>query len=97
MYNIHNTINKFNRELKTGEYYINKTNIDKYKTGNNEPIIIEAGFYGRNLIDYLLKHKYITLSGIKHQLIANKSINHYAFRVYRNTYSIPATNLLQKG
>ena len=96
VYNIHNTINKFNRELKTGEYYINKTNIDKYKTGNNEPIIIEAGFYGRNLIDYLLKHKYITLSDIKHQLVADKSIAMHAKGIY-NTYSITLTNLLQKS
>ena len=54
MYNIHKTIHKFDGELKTGEYYINETHIDKYKTTNNEPIIIEAGFYRRNLIDYLL-------------------------------------------
>ena len=54
LYNIHNTINKFNRELKNGEYYINETPIDKYKTTNNKLIIIKARFYGRNLIDYLL-------------------------------------------
>ena len=54
VYSIHNTIHKFDGELKTGEYCINETHIDKYKTTNNEPIIIEAGFYGRNLIKYLL-------------------------------------------
>ena len=82
VYNIHNTIHKFVGELKTGEYYINETHIDEYKTANNEPITIEAGFYGRNLIDYLLKHKYITLSDIKHQLVADKSINRDAFKGY---------------
>ena len=45
MYNIHNTIHKFDGELKTEEYYIKETYIDKYNTINNEPIIIEAGFY----------------------------------------------------
>ena len=60
LYNIHNTIQEFDGKLNTGEYYINKTYIDKYNTINNEPIIIEAGFYGRNLIDYLLTHKFIT-------------------------------------
>ena len=51
--NEHNTIHKFDGQLKTGEYYINKTHIDKYKTTNNELVIIKAGFHGRNLIDYL--------------------------------------------
>ena len=81
-YNICNTTNKFNGELETGEYYINKTHIDKYKTANNEPIIIKAGFYGRNRIDYLLKHNYITPSDIKHQLVTDKSINRDAFKGY---------------
>ena len=80
--NIRNTVHKFDGELKTREYYINKTHIDKYKTANNEPITIEAGFYGRNLIDYQLKHKYITLSDIKHQPVADKSITHDAFKRY---------------
>ena len=62
--------------------YINETHINKYKTTNNDPIIIEAGFYGRNLIDYLLKHKFITLSDIKHQLVADKSIKCDAFKGY---------------
>ena len=82
VYNIYNTINKFDGELKTGVYYINETHIDKYKTTNNEPIIIEAGFYGTDLIDYLLKHKYITLSDIKHQLVTDKSITRDAFKGY---------------
>ena len=56
--------------------------INKYRTLNNDPIIIEAGFYGRNLIDYLLKHKFIKLSDIKYQLVAGKSIKHDAFKGY---------------
>ena len=52
IYNIYNTIEKFYGKLKTGEYYINETYIKKYKTCENEPITIEAGFYGRNLMDY---------------------------------------------
>ena len=82
LYNIHNTITKFDGELKTGEYYINETYIHKYRTLNDEPIIIEAAFYGRNLIDYLLKHKFIQSSDIKYQLVADKSIKHDAFQGY---------------
>ena len=66
LHNIHNTITKFDRELKTGEYYINETYIHTYRTLNDKPIIIEAAFYGRNLIDYLLEHKFIQLSDIKY-------------------------------
>ena len=80
--NIHNTIEKFDGKLKTGEYYINETYIKKYKTCENEPIIIEAGFYGRNLIDYLIEHKFIKMSDIKYQIVADKSIKHDAFIGY---------------
>ena len=82
IYNIHNTKEKFDGKLKTGEYYINETYIKKYKTCENEPIIIEAGFYGRNLIDYLIEHKFIKMSDIKYQIVADKSIKHDAFIGY---------------
>ena len=82
LYNIHNKITKFDGKLKTGEYYINETLIKKYRTLNNDPIIIKAGFYGRNLIDYLLKNKFITLQDIKLQLVTDKSIKHDSFKGY---------------
>ena len=82
LYNIHNTISEFDGELKTGEYYINETYINKYRTLNNDPIIIDAGFYGRNLIDNLLKQKFIKLTDIKYQLVADRSIKHEAFKGY---------------
>ena len=66
LYSIHNTITEFDGSLKNGEYYINETYWKNYKTANNDPIKIEAEFYGRNLIDDLLKHKFITLQDIKY-------------------------------
>ena len=81
-YNIHNKITYFDRKLKTGEYCIDETFIKKYRTVNNDPIIIEAGFYGRNLFDYQLKKKFIKLSYIKYQLVPDKSIKHNFFKGY---------------
>ena len=72
LYNIQNKIRKFDKKLKTGEHYIDETLIKKYRTSNNDPIIIEARFYGRNLIDYLLKKKFITFQDIKLQLVTDK-------------------------
>ena len=82
LYSIHNTITEFDGSLKTGEYYINETYLKNYKTANNDPIIIEAGFHGRNFIDYVLKHKLITLQDIKYQPLADKSIKHDTFKGY---------------
>ena len=55
---MHNAIEPFDRKLKTEEYYIDEIYITQYKNSNNEPITIEAGFYARNLIDFLLDKMY---------------------------------------
>ena len=55
---MHNAIEPFDRKLKTGKYYIDEIYITKYKIPNTEPITIGAGFYARNLIDFLLDKIY---------------------------------------
>ena len=79
---MHNAIEPFDRKLKTGEYYIDEIYITKYKTSNNEPVTIEAGFYARNLIDFILDKMYISPEDIKYQLVADRSIKHDAFEGY---------------
>ena len=82
IYSIHNKIEPFDGKLKVGEYYIHETTITSFKTSNNEPIRVEAGFYNRALIDYLIQKRRIKLEDIKYQLVADKSIKHDAFVGY---------------
>ena len=76
LYSIHNKIEEFSGDLCVGEYYIETLKIQEGQ------VVIPAGFYGRNLIDYLLENRWLKNQDIKYQIVADASISPHTLRNY---------------
>lgn len=81
IYTIHNVVEPFNckSDLKLcGEFYIDETVLDNYDT----PIKLEAGFYSKNLVSYLVEILNMPLSQIKHKIVTKRSLKPDTFNEY---------------
>ena len=81
MYSVHNVIEPFScrSDLRlTGEFYIDETIL--YNFGN--PIKLEASFYSKNLVSFLVEDLNKSEKQIKYKIITKKALKPDTFSKY---------------
>lgn len=83
IYTIHNKIEKYDgKELRPGEYFVDKDIIIPFKTENGNPIIVSKGIFTKNAVEKLLNYNLITKDDIKYMLLCDRSLQADSFRNY---------------
>jgi len=83
IYTIHNKIERYDgKELRTGEYFIDKDITIPFKTENGNPIILPQGIFTKHAVEKLLSYNLITKDDIKYMLISDKSLQADSFGHY---------------
>ena len=73
MYTVHDQIEQFSSRYdldKCGEFYIDETITENYGV----PLKIEAGFYGTDLVWYLLIDLYMPTANIKYKIVTKNAL-----------------------
>ena len=96
LYSIHDVVEKFNCKSDLNlcsEFYTDETVINYY----NATIIIEAGFYNVNLVNYLVDVLHVHIKQINHKITTKRALDPNTSKNYLISYLMNSRKQKPKG